>query len=356
MKVATFVIIALFVLSSAALAVNPSSAMPEKINEMNDPGKPDSREGGETMADAWMIYALPFNDTGNTVDNIHDYDEICPYSGSLSPDVVYAYEPAADMCISVSLCNSFYDTKVYVYEDVAGNMLTPDFCNDDNFDCVNPPVSYTSWIPSIPVVAGHVYYIIVDGYGSGSGDYVLEVTEVDCPTPCDVICSGTPEGEPTCYDGYDDLFNSGCNGTGFPFSIAPISAGAYTICGESGVYDFGGSTYRDTDWYKIFPCGGVPISITVEAEFGVLFGFVEGIETCAAAAFYSYTTAPMCTPTTLTEYLPYGAFAIFVSTDAWDPTYVCGTEYSLTIEGYTEHCDSTPVEDTTWGTIKSMYR
>ncbi len=32
------------------------------------------------------------------------------------------------------------------------------------------------------------------------------------------------------------------------------------------------------------------------------------------------------------------------------------SEYPLTIEGYTEHCDPTPVEDTTWTTIKSLYR
>jgi hypothetical protein len=93
MKVATFIIIALFVMSSAALAISPTSAMPVKADQMNDPGKPDSREGGETIADAWVIYALPFNDTGNTSDNVNDYDEICPFSGSTSPDVVYAYEP-----------------------------------------------------------------------------------------------------------------------------------------------------------------------------------------------------------------------------------------------------------------------
>ncbi len=353
MKVATFVIIALFVLSSVALAISPTDAMPVKESQMNDMGTPDGREGGETIATAWTIYALPFGDTGNTCDNIDDYDEVCPYTGSTSPDVVYAYAPPADMCVSISLCNSYYDTKVYVYEDVVGNVPI-DGCNDDNFDCVDPPVSYTSWIPSVVLLAGHTYYIVVDGYGGACGDYVLEMIEVECPTPCDVICVGVPEGEPTCYDGYDDSYNGGCNSTPPIFSIQPV--GDTTICGESGVFDFGGSTYRDTDWYQIYPCGGAPISITVEAEFGVLFGFVEGIETCVAPAFYSYTTAAECTPTTLTEYLPYGAFAIFVSTDSWDLSYVCGSEYSLTIEGYTEHCDPTPVEDTTWSTIKSLYR
>ncbi|MFH1865529.1 MAG: hypothetical protein ABIK85_06565 [Candidatus Eisenbacteria bacterium] len=355
MKVATFVIIALFVMSSVALAMNPTNAMPIKADQINDPGEPDSREGGETIADAWFIYALPFNDTGNTCDNINDYDEVCPYTGSLSPDVVYAYEPAADMCVSISLCNSFFDTKVYVYEDNVGNVPI-DGCNDDNYDCVNPPVSYTSWIPSVQLLAGHVYYIVVDGYGSGCGDYVLEMTEVDCPTPCDVICVGAPEGEPTCYDGYNDVFNGGCNSDPDIFSIAPVSGGSYTICGESGVYAFDGSTYRDTDWYQIYPCGGVPITITVEAEFGVLAGFVSGIVDCAAPAFITYFTAPECTPTSLTEYLPYGPVAIFVSTSSWDPAFTCGVEYSLTIDGYTEHCDPTPVESTTWGTIKSLYR
>ncbi len=36
------------------------------------------------------------------------------------------------MCVSVSLCDSYYDTKIYLYEDE----WTPGFplgCNDDNF-------------------------------------------------------------------------------------------------------------------------------------------------------------------------------------------------------------------------------
>ena len=350
MKVATFVIIALFALSSLALAVSPSNVMPVKESQITDPGKPDGREGGETIETAWMIYSLPFNDTGNTCDNIDDYDEVCSYTGSTSPDVVYAYEPPYDMFVSISLCNSFYDTKVYVYEDV----WTPGFpfaCNDDNYNCVNPPVSYTSWIESVEIFAGHTYFIVVDGYGGYCGDYVLEMDEIQ---PCDIICVGVPEGEPTCYDGYDDLYNGGCNSDPNIFSIQPV--GDMTVCGESGVYMFGTVTYRDTDWYQIFPCGGLPITITVEAEFGVLFGFVGGIEDCVAPAFISSMTALACTPTSLTEYLPYGPVAIFVAPSAWDLSWVCGLEYSLTIEGYTEHCDPTPVEDATWSTIKAMYR
>jgi len=45
-----------------------------------------------------------------------------------------------------------------------------------------------------------------------------------------------------------------------------------------------------------------------------------------------------------------------VSTDEWDPAYTCGLEYSLVVEGYTEHCDPTPVENMSWGRVKSLYR
>ena len=76
-----------------------------------NPGTPDGREGGETVDTAFPILSLPFSDTGNTCDNIHDYDEACPYMGSDSKDVVYSFTPGTDLSIDVDLCGSSYDTK-----------------------------------------------------------------------------------------------------------------------------------------------------------------------------------------------------------------------------------------------------
>ena len=354
MKTITCVAIAVAVLAATVVAQTPTAVRPAKHSEPTGEPTYEGRIEGDTIEECWTIPLLPFLATGNTCGFADDYEEMCPYS-STSADVVYSYTPPYGMCVSISLCDSYYDTKVFVYEDE----LTPGVpyaCDDDNFACVDPPVSYTSWLQEVGMSAGHTYYIVVDGYSGACGDYVLAVDEIEWYVPCDVICVGTPEGEPTCYPDYVDNFNGGCNSVPPIFSIFPISDDPYTVCGESGVFDFSGLTYRDTDWYQIYPCGGMPISITVEAEFGVLFGFVEGIEDCLAPAFYSYTTAAKCTPTTLTEYLPYGAFAIFVSTDSWDPEFECGVEYSLTVEGYTEHCDPTPVEVTTWGALKALYR
>jgi len=338
-------------LAATAPAVTPSARAPEKPGGVAAGPPCEDRVEGDTIEECWTIAALPFNDANTTCGFSDDYDEVCPYAGSTSPDVVYAYEPPADMCVSIRLCDSYYDTKFFVYEDE----LTPGspyVCNDDNFDCIDPPVSYTSWIDEVALSAGHTYYIVVDGYGGDCGDYVLEMTEVDCTPPCDVVCDGLPESEPTCYDGYEDHHNGGCNSSPHVFQHLP-AGDVVVVCGESGVYDFSGVTYRDTDWYWINPWYAQTISITVEAEFGALFGFVEGIYDCVAPAFISYYATPECTPHTITEELPYGYYAIFVSTDSWDPAYECGSEYSLTVEGYSGW---SPVETASWGRVKALYR
>ena len=53
---------------------------------------------------------------------------------------------------------------------------------------------------------------------------------------CDV--PSTPEGEETCYDGYDDLFNSGCNAPAGPYPFSTILCDT-TVCGEAGTHTDG---------------------------------------------------------------------------------------------------------------------
>ena len=113
---------------------------------------------------------------------------------------------------------------------------------------------------------------------------------------------------------------------------------------------------RDTDWYLIYPCGGVPITVTVEAEFDPLVMFIDLRGGCEGMSPYSYVQGEECQPTSLTEYLPEGQFAVFVAPDDWLPAYECGVEYSMTIEGYTEHCDPTPVEARSWTALKALYK
>jgi len=163
----------------------PKMSESEYINYDPDDHPLLVRQGGEDIATAFVINSLPFNDTGTTNGYIDDYDEVCPYSGSTSPDVVYVYSPMSDMVVDISLCNgSTYDTKLYVYENLEtpGN---PYACNDDACP------GYVSELTGLSLVGGNNYYIVVDGYGGDSGDYVIDVTGV---------------GGEYCTTGYSDTY------------------------------------------------------------------------------------------------------------------------------------------------------
>ncbi len=161
----------------------------------------NGREGGETVEDALPIDALPFTDTGETCDNINDYDEACPYTGSTAPDVVYVFSPGEEGVIDIDLCASLYDTKVYVYDLEGGyGFGNPLACNDDA-GCGYS--GYQSLIEGCSVTAGHTYHIVVDGYGESCGEYELTI---DRQEPCVVECPAGAvfEGEPPLVDDYED--------------------------------------------------------------------------------------------------------------------------------------------------------
>ena len=137
------------------------------------------RQGGDTVDDATVIDALPFNDTGSTSEANDDYDEICPYDAPGSNDVVYSYTPAEDVVLNITLCNgSDYDTKLYLYENevTAG---APFACNDD--ECPD----YVSELIGVEVVGGNTYYIVIDGYGGEAGNYVLDIAAAGGGETCE---------------------------------------------------------------------------------------------------------------------------------------------------------------------------
>ncbi len=347
MRIAYLAVIMVVALSMVALAVSPTAVAPVKQSVVSGVAHPTGRIGGETIAEATVIAALPYTDAGNTCAAIDDYDEVCPYTGSTSPDVVYSFAPSADVVVDVFLCMSSYDTKVYVYEDVH-TPGAPYACVDDNASCGDfNTYMYQSWITELTFYAGHTYYIVVDGYGGDCGDYVLDVYEVEL---CVVECpdGSLLEGEVDCYTDYVDDYNGGLNSSPPVYSYVDCAENI-VICGTSGVFPFASTTYRDTDWYVLSLDQDATVTIGVEAEFGALFGFVD----MAAGAFYESATTASCNYATLSHsYVGPVDAVIFVSTDAWDLSYVCGSDYYLTIDG----CPITPVEESSWGSIKALYR
>ncbi len=169
-------------LAPTALAKAPPKVVPDL--------PPPARQGGDTIADAFHIPSLPFDDTGTTAGYADDYAAMCPY-GNQAPDVVYELVPTVSESIDIDLCGSGYDTLILVFDE----NLSLVACNDDYYFEEEPCGVYVSFVANLPVVAGETYYIMVDGYGSSFGDYQLRVeAHLGCLATC--LPGEAPEGEP----------------------------------------------------------------------------------------------------------------------------------------------------------------
>ncbi len=227
-----------------------------KVETGVTPPPPDPatvRQGGDTFADAFLMPMEIFSASGWTTGYTHDYDEVCPYSGSESPDVVYRVTPEYDSWVDIDLWGSEYDTKVYVYG--AGMELIA--CNDDYY------ADYTSFIEGVQLYRGVKYYIVIDGYGGDHGQYHLYVGppppgggEVECP-------SGAPlENEPPLEDGYVDAHNGGCTNLDQGLNLLDFLFDD-PYCATSGWFDGG----RDHDWYRGYTTyGHESVEVLAEVE------------------------------------------------------------------------------------------
>jgi len=305
--------------------------------------------GGDVIGTATVIPGLPYQDLGITCGFANNYDEACPYTGSTSPDVVYSYSPATNIPVTIDLCASQYDTKVYVYRN-GYTPGSPYACNDDAGCGIT---GYQSQIKNLQLYAGDTYYIVVDGYGGDCGDYELDVAEF---IPCVVNCppGALQEGEPPCYDDYVDTFNGGCNSTPFVFSLVYPSCQVITLCGTSGTYLYGGSSYRDTDWFQIDLVEESNLVVCCTAEFPLQLLVVNGNHGCPVANedILASAASAECVEACIAITLPVGRYWLWVGPGTFSGV-PCGSDYVMTIGGYGPGYPS-GTESSTWGAIKSL--
>lgn len=266
-----------FVIALMALSLIAGVAMADKVKEevgshARYVGDNIDREGGEDIDTAVVVGALPFDDTGDTSDNIDDYQ----WTTDTAPDVVYSFTPDVDMFLDVELCGSSYDTKLGI---VTADLTVIDY-NDD-------ACSLQSALYGVALTAGTEYFIIVDGYGSNSGEYVIAMTGAAPPA----------EGE-TCDTAIalidDDMTNS-CPGANFWYVYTAPFDGYFAIntCLEGQAVD------TDIDVYDM--CEGTVIASNDDL----------GSDGCEFYNYASYVEVPM---TAGTEY-----FIHFDDTWSTDP-------------------------------------
>lgn len=146
-----------------------------------------AQNGGETCANATVIPSIPYQATGTTVGAADDYFASCQDVGNPggAVDVVYEFTNGATaVYIDISVCQAItnYDSQIYIYENsCTGN---PAGCQEDG--CQSPAYSaaYNSTITAQYLNPNTTYYIVIDGYNSGSeGDFQLNITESIGLTP-----------------------------------------------------------------------------------------------------------------------------------------------------------------------------
>jgi hypothetical protein len=283
--------------------------------EPNPCPQPPAPGSGDTVADPFIAPGFGTY-TGTTVGFHDDYDEVCPYSGSTSPDVVYAYTPAAGvMAITIDLCYSSYDTKVYVYDTVV-TPGAPLACNDDYYFAA-PCYTYSSFVGPVAVQQGHFYYIVIDGYFGASGTYQMDLFDAIAPAPIGACCAASGVCTVTTEVGCAGVFqgvgtscspnpcpaappvvcppgsllevedNGGCNSTPPVFQpLDPQAAGCATMCGTG----WATANSRDTDWFVSIGTGGL-MTGTATAEFPLQYILIYGTD-CAAPAYVLGTGEP----------------------------------------------------------------
>ena len=92
--------------------------------------------------------------------------------GNTAPDVFYSYTGNGEVeFVTVSLCGSLYDTYLRVYSDCD---LTTQIAFNDDFCGLQSQLTFESDGVS-------TYIIMVEGFGSGAGEYTLELTCAGIP-------------------------------------------------------------------------------------------------------------------------------------------------------------------------------
>jgi len=348
-------------IAGSAIAADLGATRDQKIGSTIQYENPvEHKQGGDTIFDATVIPGLPYNDTGTTAGYFNDYDEACPYTGSTSPDVVYTYVSSDNVNVLIDLCGSSYDTKLYVYDA----SLVQVACNDDfYFDDVCG--TFVSAIENLPLNGGETYYIVVDGYGGESGDYIFAMEGFE---PCifdGCHADAVLEGEPHLFDGYEDLYNGGCNTAQTPpdyFQLIdwineddtnPMNGAAW-MCGRSGWFlsSSGGET-RDTDWFQVFALTDGVMEFTAEAEYPT-YMFELSVVPCPDVAVVQQAIADCDAPATIT--IPVSA-----GQEVWlwiGPTTFTGpvTEYNYSMYVTNNEFSVIGTEEMSFGGVKALFR
>jgi hypothetical protein len=334
-------------LSQSAYPPSPVGANPTKIEGYRPPpyihNVVQRQEGGETRASATVINSQPApeNDSCQNAAVISSFPSTvygttvgatidCP--GILDWNAVwYRFDvPYACNDITVNYCLTDWSISqigMVLYDScppVCANYIAA--TGYQFLSCENGTTNPQMWWHYLPGPAS--YWIPVYPFASANFGFTVSV---DSCVPCDVVCppGAMLEGEPTCYDNYEDHYNGGCNS--FPCVFQDVNCNT-TICGTSGVYNYYGTPYRDSDWFRLVLTDSTMLTFKCVAEFPLLiFLFDAGSENGLDYTILGYTMVDICDTATISMWVPAGVYWFWVGPSDWGH-YLCGVKYVAEIK------------------------
>jgi hypothetical protein len=228
--------------------------------------------------------AVPNDDCANAIEinevmDMYFSTEEATSGGGLTSgnNIWYKYTATVTGDVIVSLCGSFFDTQLIVWDGCGGGV---DASNDDacGVEGLQSRLTLSSVNP------GDEFWIEIGGFNGANGIGFLSVYED--PGACTLVCppGGTAEGE-TCLD----------NDNGECATAMTVVTGD-TICGNL----WANSGTRDTDWFKLELASVSTVQLAVIGEEDVQFGMVaqniQGLDDCEnlQGYFTDYLITPGC--------------------------------------------------------------
>lgn len=282
--------------------------------------------GGDTCETAPVIDSLPFHAISIVCGASHQYSAPC--SGSESgPDVVYAYSPKANGFISIGVCESAIQPRLYVFADDCSSPDAVVACGQ--LTCTTSTGQARPRIESMQVLAGHTYYIVIDQASPLPCNqyFEIDVSGVQClPCPPDAIeenepnCGLDAEGQPA------DFVNGGCASLIPQFTAIH---GDQSVCGT--VASYGGTNTRDTDWFELITQTPARITWVISAEAALVLGVPDngGQDDCSRVQCLEHVlTAFPCISLAVAVNRPAGRQWLFVAPQPGSDL-ACTTRYVL---------------------------
>lgn len=259
---------------------------------------------GADACPATVLTGTYIYDTGTTTGRVNNYNPLIPCGTSTAADVIYQWTPPVSSIYTISTDGSSYDTYLHIRWLGVCPGTTQYACDDDGGPGTTSQITMRFY-------SFETYYIIVDGYNTNNGAYVLWSTE-SCKLPVSA-CDITECGE-FIYDPNHSIndCNGACNNQNLIPTWQDIQL-CQSVCGKSFTYvNHQGNNWRDTDSYQFTLTEACSLEITLNTEMSTqLFIFNSGCP-WSGTFFDEVWDYPCSTVTYITNCLPAGTYSFWI--------------------------------------------